>query len=312
MIRSISEAVTPAWASAISAARVPKCDVVWPSAAIWRCRMPVRCSIHSSDVSIRPASSAFESTRLGRQAPTPRTTERSFKSVMKGGVPKGAANSRRRCRGGGRSDFVGLPDHFVADLDRAGEALGVRPAMTLDDDAVKAEKNAAVDASWVHLVAQGAKRVAGEPISQPRKPRLAHRVAHVLAELFGGSFGGLQRDIAGEAFGYDHIDGALAQIVALDEPVIVEVRQFSFPEHAAGGLHLFDALDFLDPHVEETDGRAFDVEQDARHCRPHDRKIDQMLSVGADRRADVEHDRFSSQGRPHRGDRGPFDQRQHM
>src|SRR5579863_8759031 len=176
MTRSMSAAVSPAWASATSAARVPKCDVVWPSAAIWRCRMPVRCSIHSSDVSIRSASSAFESMRLGRQAPTPRTTERSFKSVMKGGVPKGAANSRRRCRGGGRSDFVGLPDHFanfseqfltdhvVADLDRAGEALGVRPAMTLDDDAVKAEKNAAVDASRVHLVAQGAKRVAGEPI----------------------------------------------------------------------------------------------------------------------------------------------------
>src|SRR3984885_884472 len=217
--------------------------------------MPVRCSIHSSDVSIRSASSAFESMRLGRQAPTPRTTERSFKSVMKGGVPKGAANSRRRCRGGGRSDFVGLPDHFanfseqfladhvVADLDRAGEALGVRPAMTLDDDAVKAEKNAAVDASRVHLVAQGAKRVAGEPISQPRSPRLAYRVAHVLAELLGGSFGGFQRDIAGEAFDYDHIDRALAQIVALDETVVAEVRQFSFPERAAGGLHLFDALD---------------------------------------------------------------------
>ena len=31
-----------------------------------------------------------------------------------------------------------LADHVVADFDRAGDALGVRPAMALDDDAVKA------------------------------------------------------------------------------------------------------------------------------------------------------------------------------
>ena len=49
-----------------------------------------------------------------------------------------------------------LTHHVVADLDRAGETFGVRAAMALDDDAVKAEKHAAVDPARVHLLAQRA------------------------------------------------------------------------------------------------------------------------------------------------------------
>ena len=52
-----------------------------------------------------------------------------------------------------------------------------------------------------------------------------------------------------------------------------------------------------------------DVEHDARHRRAHDREVDEVLGVGADRRADVEHDRFAAQRRPHRRDRRAFDQR---
>ena len=139
----MSAAVSPARTSAASAARVPRCEVVSPSAAIWRCRMPVRCSIHSSEVSTRSASSAFDNTRFGQSRRRRRARQNEVSmSVMEGGVPGGAADSRRRGRGGGRPRFVGLPDHLadfseqfltdhvVADLDRAGEALGVRPAMT--------------------------------------------------------------------------------------------------------------------------------------------------------------------------------------
>ena len=54
---------------AINAARAawrPRCEVNSSSAAIWRCRMPVRCTIQSSEVSIRAASSALVSTFCGR------------------------------------------------------------------------------------------------------------------------------------------------------------------------------------------------------------------------------------------------------
>ena len=62
---------------------------------------------------------------------------------------------------------------------------------------------------------------------------MAHRVAQILADLLGRAFGGLQRDIAGEALGDDDVDRALADIVALDEAVIVEMGQSRLAQHAA-------------------------------------------------------------------------------
>ena len=58
-IRSIDCASIPALASAARAAWIARSEVNSPSAAMWRCRMPVRCTIHSSEVSIRAASSAL-------------------------------------------------------------------------------------------------------------------------------------------------------------------------------------------------------------------------------------------------------------
>src|SRR6476661_2566790 len=58
-IRSIAWASSPACSSAARAALIARCEVNSPSAAIWRCRMPVRCTIHSSEVSIRAANSAL-------------------------------------------------------------------------------------------------------------------------------------------------------------------------------------------------------------------------------------------------------------
>ena len=52
------------------------------------------------------------------------------------------------------------------------------------------------------------------------------------ADLLGGALGGLQRDVAGEAFGDHDVDGALADVVAFDEAVIVEVRQIAFAQDA--------------------------------------------------------------------------------
>ena len=57
--QSIDCASIPASASAARAALIARCEVNSPSAAMWRCRMPVRCTIHSSEVSIRAASSAL-------------------------------------------------------------------------------------------------------------------------------------------------------------------------------------------------------------------------------------------------------------
>jgi hypothetical protein len=55
-----------------------------------------------------------------------------------------------------------------------------------------------------------------------------------------------------------------------------------------------------------------EAEQDSRRRGTHDGKIDQMLGIGADRRTDVEHDRFAAQRRPQCRDGGPLDPRQHF
>ena len=133
--------------------------------------------------------------------------------------------------------------------------------------------------------------------------------AQIFADLLGGALGGLQRDVAGEAFGHDHVDRALAEVVALDEAVIVEVRQVRLAQDAAGLLDGLDALDLLGADIEQPDGRPLEVEDDARHGGAHDRHVDEMARIRPDRGADVEHDALAAQGRPHGGDGRALDMR---
>jgi hypothetical protein len=65
-IRSIELASTRALASAARAACSARSEVSSPAAAIWRSRMPVRCTIHSSVVCTDFASSSLLRIRAGR------------------------------------------------------------------------------------------------------------------------------------------------------------------------------------------------------------------------------------------------------
>ena len=95
--------------------------------------------------------------------------------------------------------------------------------MALDDDAVEPEEHAAIDLARVHLVAQRVEGALGEEVADLGHQRAAHRRAQIGGDLPGGALGGLERDVAGEALGHHHVDRALADVVALDEAVIVEV-----------------------------------------------------------------------------------------
>src|SRR3984957_13134572 len=180
--------------------------------------------------------------------------------------------------------------------------------MSLDDDAVKPQKDAAAGAR-AHLGAQRGDRLAGEQEADARPQIVARGFAHILTDLLCGALGGLERTVAGDAFGGAHADCALAQIVAFHEAVIAHVRQARLAQNARRRRHLLDALDLFGPDIEETNGGRVDVEHNARHRRAHHRQIDEMLRIAANARADVEHDRLAAQGRPHRGDRGPLDRR---
>ena len=202
--------------------------------------------------------------------------------------------------------------HVVAEFDSGGEAFGIGAAVTLDDDAVEAEKHPAVGAAWVQPLAQLAKARAREQITDAGAERALHRGAQILADLAGGAFGGLERDVAGETLGDDDVDLAVADVVAFDEADIVEIGHLPFAQNAAGLADRLETFDFLNADIEKADGRPLEPEQDARGSRAHDREIHQMLGVRSDRGADIEHDQFAAQGRPQRRDRRPFDAGQHF
>src|SRR6185437_9285168 len=140
--------------------------------------------------------------------------------------------------------------------------------MSLDDDAVKSQENPAAGAR-AHFGAHCGDRLAGEQEAYSRHEIVVHGVAHILTELPCGALGCLQRDVAGETFGDENVDGALAQIVALDEALIAHVWQVDFPQNAPSRLNLLDPLDLFGPDIEETHRGRVDVEYNSRHRRAH-------------------------------------------
>ena len=160
---------------------------------MWRSRMPVRCTIHSSEVSTCRASSAL--VRIAcRQiaAGHPRTTERNVTMPLR---PSALASHRRAlpelsCLADLRQQFV--THHVVAEVDRGREAFGIGAAMALDDDAVEPEEDAAIGAAAdpSFRAASGRRRARTDSRSGPDRP--AHRGAQISRDLPRGAFRGLR------------------------------------------------------------------------------------------------------------------------
>jgi len=91
--------------------------------------------------------------------------------------------------------------------------------------------------------------------------------------------------------------------------MVVETGEILIAQDPSRLTHLFQSFGFLDPDIEESNGRAVDAEKYAGRGGAHKREIDQVIGIRADRRADIEHDRLAAQRRPHRGDGGAIDQR---
>ncbi len=84
---SMSSFDTPASARAALAASRARSAVDVSGSTQCRCRMPVRSTIHSSDVSMYPVSSSLVTTRGGRNPPTPVIRDRTVTVVLLAGVP---------------------------------------------------------------------------------------------------------------------------------------------------------------------------------------------------------------------------------
>ena len=89
--------------------------------------MPVRCTIHSSDVSTFVASSAFETARAGSAEPTPRTQARIEAGARPCELPVRGVRGRRT-RGGGDARFMSVGFSVIKTGRRANaRASGRKP-----------------------------------------------------------------------------------------------------------------------------------------------------------------------------------------
>src|ERR1700712_5980748 len=123
--------------------------------------MPVRWTIQSSEVSTTLSISRLVMTRFGSAAPKPRTTERIILTLPCRSCYFRA--DRRQASGMISLKIVfyflskAILSHVVANIDGCRKSFGVGATMALDDDAVEAKKDPAVDLARVKLFAQHVK-----------------------------------------------------------------------------------------------------------------------------------------------------------
>ena len=105
------------------------------------------------------------------------------------------------------------------------KSRGVGAAVALHHDAVQAQQRRRRCGAGSIRSRHRAAAPAG-PAGRPAWPcRLeVKRRLQLGGDEPGHALGGLQRDIAGEAVGDDHVDRALGDVVALDEAVVVQVE----------------------------------------------------------------------------------------
>src|SRR3954452_4543711 len=231
-ITSRSLPLIPACSSARRAAPKARSDVSSPSAAIRRSEMPVRCRIHSSEVSSRSASSLLVTIRSGRYPPQPTIWER---NIMPGPSPRAVTAPPSAAAVGLRHlietrefvpDLLHEPVHLEVDrdADRIGKTKRIGRAVALHRNSGQAEEHRAVITARVDARRQFLQGAAREQVTYPSEHRVTEGGAQRFGEQLGHPFDGLQRDVAGEPIRDDHINGPRGNLVTLDKPVKIDRR----------------------------------------------------------------------------------------
>src|SRR5262245_32712865 len=279
-IWSISFASTFAISSArwhaISARSLEACS----GAAMRRSRMPVRSTIHSSDVSTSRSRSWFVSTRSGTYMPVPVIV-----------VPRMPSSRRVMVRLDLLADVLvhALLHERGERVDRAPECAWAARAVADEADAVDAEQRRRAVLLPVDARAQPVERALHEQRAEHGERVLLDLVAHGAAEEARRALGGLQEHVAGEAVGHDDVAGPLAHVAALDRAD--EVAMPRGLDERQGLLHELVALALLLADRQEPHARVLAVEQVAREAGAHVRELHQPRRLDLGVRAHVEHDR---------------------
>ena len=108
----------------------------------------------------------------------------------------------------------------------------------------------------------------------------------------------LQRDVAGEPVGDDHVGGPLGDVPALD--VADEVDPVSLAEQVVGGDHVGGALARFLADAEQPDPRSLDAEHRFAEGGAEEGELDQVLRADDDVGTDIEkEDRLARHRHPH-------------
>src|SRR5438093_7250346 len=254
----MSRACTCAMSSARWHATSARSLDAWSGAAMRRSRMPVRSTIHSSDVSTSFARSWFVSTRSGTYMPVP---------VM---VTPRMPSGRRVMVG---LDLLAnvLVDALLHErgerADRAAERARAARAVPDEAHAVHAQERRGAVFLPVDARAQPVERPAHEQRPEHRQRVALHLVAHGATEEARRALGGLQEHVAGEAVGDDDVARALEQVATLDRTDEVEVARRLDQRQRL--LDQLVALALLLADREQSHPRVLVPEQVAREAGPH-------------------------------------------
>ena len=197
------------------------------------------------------------------------------------------------------------------DADGVGETERVGRAVTFDRDAGQSQEHRAVVAARVEPRRKFPQRAAGKQVADARRQRLAERAAQRIRRTAWRGLRRLQRDIAGEPVGDDHIDGAGRDVVALDKAVKTD-RRHAAAQPGGGATHRIVSLEVLGADIQQPDRRLRQPQHGAGEDVAHQRELHEVLGVAFDVGAEVEHHALAAPGREQRRDRRPVDARQRL
>src|SRR5688572_22169205 len=231
----------PAASSALRAASVAMSELSTPDSIMRRSRMPVRVTIHSSEVSTIFSRSAFDNTRSGRKLPVPAMV-----------APRVALGM------GGSQEVEDVRVHLLLDegrgrADRAADGARRRAAVADEDDAVDAEQRRAAVLGVVELLLQALEGGPHEERAELRLEVATDLLARALGNVADHGLGQLEHHVAGEAVGDDHVHLAPQDVPALDVADEVHVRRLG--QQAVRLLAELVALARLLADRQETDAR---------------------------------------------------------
>jgi len=137
-----------------------------------------------------------------------------------------------------------------ADGLREGDRIG--SAVAFYHDPAQSDHARPVIAARVEAARHATQHPAGGKSREAIEPGGVEFTAHARGDQRRHALHGLQRHIAGESVGHHHIDVAGEDVVALDEPDVVQAAR---EQQRMGGLHALVTLDVLLADVQKPDAR---------------------------------------------------------